>query len=73
MIHHFYYIQGDDCKKFYFIQELEEVITKINRKFRDSMDAYLHCATVYFKLNKCGKARFILQKALSNLPNKSRL
>jgi len=53
------------------LKELEELITKINRKFRDSIDAYLHCATVYFKLNKSGKARFILQKALSNLPTKS--
>ncbi|XP_060834850.1 protein RRP5 homolog [Rhopalosiphum padi] len=53
------------------LKELEELITKINRKFRDSLDAYLHCATVYFKLNKSGKARFILQKALSNLPTKS--
>lgn len=57
---------------FCFIQELEELIIKINRKFRDSIDAYLHCATVYFKLNKPGKARFIMQKALSNLPAKSR-
>ncbi|KAE9534501.1 hypothetical protein AGLY_008591 [Aphis glycines] len=55
------------------LKELEELITKINRKFRDSLDAYLHCATVYFKLNKSGKARFILQKALSNLPTKSRM
>jgi len=53
------------------LKELEELITKINRKFRDSIDAYLHCATVYFKINKSGKARFILQKALTNLPTKS--
>ncbi|VVC37292.1 Tetratricopeptide repeat-containing domain,Suppressor of forked,Tetratricopeptide-like helical [Cinara cedri] len=53
------------------LKELEELVTKVNKKFRDSMDAYLHCATVYFKLNKCGKARFILQKALSSLPAKS--
>ncbi|XP_050532956.1 protein RRP5 homolog [Daktulosphaira vitifoliae] len=53
------------------IKELEEIVTKINRKFRDSIDAYFHCALVYFKLNKAGKARFILQKALSHLPIKS--
>ncbi|XP_050429060.1 protein RRP5 homolog [Adelges cooleyi] len=53
------------------LKELEEIVTKMNRKFRDSIDAYLHCASVYFKLNKAGKARFILQKALSHLPIKS--
>lgn len=51
---------------------MEEIVTKINRKFRDSIEAYLHCATAYFKLNKQGKARFLLQKALTNLPTKSR-
>ncbi|CAI6366524.1 unnamed protein product [Macrosiphum euphorbiae] len=55
------------------LKELDELITEINGKFSNSIDAYLQCATVYFKLNKSDKARFIFQKALSNLPAKSHI
>ncbi|XP_060864639.1 protein RRP5 homolog [Metopolophium dirhodum] len=53
------------------LKGLDKLIAKINRKFSDSIEAYIHCATVYFKKNKSGKARFILQKALSTLPTES--
>ncbi|XP_029346890.1 uncharacterized protein LOC100163130 isoform X1 [Acyrthosiphon pisum] len=53
------------------LKGLDKFTSKIITKFSDSLDAYLRCAIMYFRLNKSDQARLILQKAISNLPTKS--
>lgn len=53
------------------MEELNELVNKMCKKFKTRLDGWLCCADVYFKLQQPDKARHLLQRGLVNVPEKA--
>ncbi|XP_065212904.1 protein RRP5 homolog [Planococcus citri] len=51
-------------------KEAEQLAHKITKKFKYSMDSWLHCCECLFKIKDNTKARFTLQRGLTSLAKK---
>ncbi|KAK7591228.1 hypothetical protein V9T40_002841 [Parthenolecanium corni] len=54
-------------------QELDKLINKVSKKFKESLECWLNCSEAYFKIKEFSKARLLFQKALQSLVKKEHI
>lgn len=55
-----------------FFQELDKLINKVCKKFKEHLECWLHACECFFQVNENSKARYLFQRALKSLPKKER-
>lgn len=51
-------------------QELDKLINKVCKKFKEHLECWLHACECFFQVNENSKARYLFQRALKSLPKK---